>query len=207
MVKKGHVILDLDETLISAQPVKPEDEGDKVDPIDPKKAKKFKFHDMDGYYMVFERPGLQGFLDYLFDNFNVSIWTAASKDYALFVVDKIILAKPSRKLSHIFYSYHGRISKKKNAGPKGLKLLWELYDIPTFSPKSTFIIDDLDKVSEGQEGHCISAKSFVFQDKDSDKDNFLSSLQNELKAIKQASDSDKDITPLVKDINKKLTQK
>lgn len=206
MVKKGHVILDLDETLISAQPVKPEDENDKVDPIDPKKAKKFKFHDMDGYYMVFERPGLQEFLDFLFDNFNVSIWTAASKDYALFVVDKIILAKPNRKLSHIFYSYHGRISKKKKAGPKGLKLLWELYSIPSFNPKNTFIIDDLDKVLEGQEGHCISAKAFLFQDKDSEKDKFLPILQKELISIKQASDSGSDITPIIKDINKKLIQ-
>ena len=42
----------------------------------------------DGHYKVFERPGLQEFLDYLFANFNVSVWTAASKSYALFIIDK-----------------------------------------------------------------------------------------------------------------------
>ena len=80
-----HVILDLDQTIISAETPKEIDltGQDKI------KAKKFTFHDMDNYYIVFERPGLQKFLDFLFANFSVSVWTAASKDYAAFIIKNI----------------------------------------------------------------------------------------------------------------------
>ena len=84
--KKFNVFLDLDQTLISAEA------NDEFDFNNSKeKSKKFTSYDMDGYYIVFERPGLQDFLDYLFANFNVSIWTAASKDYAIFIIDKLYL--------------------------------------------------------------------------------------------------------------------
>ena len=59
--QKVNVLLDLDQTVISAEG---DDEYDHDKSKD--KAKKFKFHDMDGYYIVFERPGLQPFLDWLF---------------------------------------------------------------------------------------------------------------------------------------------
>ena len=107
-----NVVLDLDQTLISA-----EDWDSKDFKKHKNKAKKFEFHDMDGYYIVFERPNLQSFLDYLFANFNVSVWTAASKDYALFIIDKIILSKPGRHLDWIFFSYCD-ISKKKREVPR-----------------------------------------------------------------------------------------
>jgi hypothetical protein len=56
---------------------------------------------MENYYIIFERPGLQQFLTFLFKNFNVSIWTAASKDYALFIIDKIIIAgNKNRKIDN-----------------------------------------------------------------------------------------------------------
>ena len=41
---------------------------------------------MDGTYIICERPHLSDFMDWLFKNFNVSVWTAASKDYALFII-------------------------------------------------------------------------------------------------------------------------
>ena len=84
MTNKPNIILDLDQTLISAE-VSEEHNFKKYE----MKSKLFDYKDMDGYYIVYERPGLQKFLDYLFENFNVSIWTAASKDYALFIIEKI----------------------------------------------------------------------------------------------------------------------
>ena len=106
---KENFILDLDQTLISAEA---EEEYDfkKYN----KKAKLFNFQDMDGYYIVFERPGLQKFLDYLFSHYNVSVWTAATKDYALFIIEKMLLKKKkNRTLDYIFFSYHCDISKRK----------------------------------------------------------------------------------------------
>ena len=83
------VILDLDETLINSQPL------DELTSEERKRfMRRFKTHNMDGYYLVSERPYLQEFLDYLFKNHNVSVWTAASHDYANFIIANIILIKP-----------------------------------------------------------------------------------------------------------------
>ena len=87
---KKNLILDLDETLISA--VSEEEYNPKKH--DKKKAK-FRFKYMDSYYTVFYRPGLDKFLRYIFKNFNVSVFTAASKDYALFIIENIALEKSS----------------------------------------------------------------------------------------------------------------
>ena len=95
-----NIILDLDQTIISAEADEDYDFNKNN-----KKVKLFKYYDMDSYYIIFERPGLQPFLDFLFSNFNVSIWTAASKDYALFIINKIILQnKKKRKIDWIFFS-------------------------------------------------------------------------------------------------------
>ena len=122
-MERKNIIFDLDETLISAISEK---EFKSKHRIHTERQnifdKKHEYIDMDGYYHVFLRPGLQNFLDYIFENFNVSIWTAASKDYALFIIEKIILARPNRKLDYIFFSYHCDISKKvKNGIKDGLK--------------------------------------------------------------------------------------
>ena len=118
--KKPNFILDLDQTIISAETCENFDKK-KYET----KSKLFKFHDMDGLYYIFERPNLQNFLNELFNKFNVSVWTAASKDYALFIINKIILKNKNRKLDWIFFDYHCDISKKLTDNTKSLKILWE----------------------------------------------------------------------------------
>ena len=116
--RKLNILLDLDETLISSKA------SEEFNFKNKKKMKKFDFEDMDGYYIIFERPNLQKFLTYVFENFNVSVWTAASKDYALFIIDKIIIGnRKNRKLDYIFFSYHCDISKKMVKGIKRLQIL------------------------------------------------------------------------------------
>ena len=189
---KMNVLLDLDQTLISAEG---DDEYDHDKSKD--KAKKFTYHDMDGYYIVFERPGLQQFLDYLFKNFNVSVWTAASKDYATFIINKILLQdKKARQLDWIFFSYHCDISKKLKNGTKDLSVLWDLYGIKDHNKDNTVIVDDYDEVHNTQPGNCIIAKPFEFSDKKSYKDNYLSKLTDAIVNMKNAS--------MVRDINSKL---
>ena len=83
---KGNVILDLDATCICSEKISDLNLED-TDVIN--KIKKFKSHNMDDFYIVFERPHLQQFLNFLFRNYNVSVWTAASKSYAIFIVQKI----------------------------------------------------------------------------------------------------------------------
>jgi len=192
--KKFNILLDLDQTLISAEA---EDDYDFVG--NREKAKLFNFHDMEGYYVVFERPGLQKFLDFLFKNFNVSVWTAASKDYALFIIDKIINQnKPERKLDWIFFSYHCDLSRKLLKGSKDLSILWELYKITGYSSENTIIIDDYDEVYNTQKNNCIVALPFEFGESNSEKDIYLEKLQEILNISKNSNTSSK----LVKKANK-----
>lgn len=197
---KPHILLDLDQTLISAEPAEEYNfEKNKT------KAKKFVFHDMDGYYVVFERPGLQNFLTYLFDHFDVSVWTAASKDYALFIVDKIILAgNKNRHLNYIFYSYHCDLSNRDKKSSKNLSMLWDVYGLKDFSPENTLILDDYDEVYNSQPKNCIVAKPFEFNDKNSPKDNFLEKLTNEVRMIVEKSNKGESVQSVVEEINKKL---
>ena len=183
-MSKFNIILDLDQTIISA-----EAEEDYDFKKYKEKAKKFTYKDMDGYYIVFERPGLQSFLTFLFNNFNVSVWTAASKDYALFVIEKIIInGNKNRKLDWIFFSHHCDISKNMKNGSKDLNLLFKEFGIEDYNKNNTVIIDDYDEVYKTQPDNCIIAVPFEFTDDDSENDDFLKKLQVSLKKFKSTSD-------------------
>ena len=177
--KKINFILDLDQTIISGEPTEEYNfEKNK------KKALKFRFETMENYYIIFERPYLQPFLTFLFKNFNISIWTAASKDYALFITDKIIIAgNKNRKIDYIFFSYHCSLSKKiKKGSSKELSILWSYFKLPKYNKNNTVILDDyVEDVYKNQKQNCIIAKPFEFTDKNSHKDNFLKDLQHKLK--------------------------
>ncbi len=168
--RKKNVFLDLDNTLISAEAL--EDFPFHQNGIK-EKALKFAIHDMDGYYIVFERPGLQPFLDWLFQNYNVSIWTAASKDYALYIVEHIVLKKPSRKLDYILFSYHCDLSKKQFKYSKQLKMVFDIFKFDGFNKDNTVIIDDLNEVKQCQPENCIAIKPFEILDNGSEHDNEL----------------------------------
>ncbi len=171
MRQKPNVVLDLDNTLISAEALT-EFPFDKPRMKD--KAIQFQIHDMDGYYIVFERPGLQKFLDYLFAHFNVSVWTAASKDYALFIVKHVLLTKPSRRLQYLFVSYHCKLSRKfYRNDSKNLRMLSEKFNLPEFNEHNTVIIDDLPEVCESQPDNCIAIHPFEILDEGSEHDNVL----------------------------------
>jgi TFIIF-interacting CTD phosphatase-like protein len=177
---KKNILLDLDQTLISAEA----DEEFDFKKFK-EKTKLFKFKDMDGLYLVFERPYLQEFLDYLFKNFNVSIWTAASKDYALFIIEKILLQKkPDRKLDYIFFSYHCDLSDDKKRCTKDLDMLWDEYKLSNYNKNNTFILDDLDEVHDVQKNNCIVAPAFEFQKNGSENDTFLKDLLPHLDKLK-----------------------
>jgi TFIIF-interacting CTD phosphatase-like protein len=198
-MSKGYFVLDLDQTLISAEPTEEYDFSKNKS-----KAKKFVFHDMDGYYVVFERPGLQPFLTYLFDNFNVSIWTAASKDYALFIIEKIILAgNKNRKIDFIFFSYHCDISESIKKGTKDLSLLWDTFKIKGCSKENTIILDDYDEVQNTQPENCIAALPFEFNKEGSEADDFLEKLIPQIRILNEKIKSGESVALTVKEINKK----
>ena len=172
---KKNIILDLDHTIISAIPLEDFDWTDK----NKNKAINFNFHNMDNYYIVFERPKLQEFLDFIFENFNVTIWSAASKNYVLFVIENIIKKNPKRKIKHVLFSYHCKLSKKLyNGGIKKLNILWDYYKLKDFNKENTLIVDDLEDVKKIQKNNCFLIKSFDFTDQDSQLDNELDNVKN-----------------------------
>lgn len=167
-MKKINILLDLDNTLISSLAT---DEEKKVHRP---RMKHFRWEDMEGYYKVFERPGLQEFLDFLFQNFNVSVWTAASKTYALFIIDKFILeGHPERRLDYIFFSHHCKRSKKRKATQKALELLKHDFKLLDYDMSKTFIIDDHPEVFKAQPENCIQVKAFEFTERRSYEDREL----------------------------------
>lgn len=183
---KPSIFLDLDQTLISAEVIE-EYDFEKYK----RKARKFTFEDMDGYYIIFERPYLQKFLDYLFANFNVSIWTAASKDYAIFVINKFIIKNhPNRKLQYVFFSYHTDLSINYTDNSKDLSVLWNVFYLTEFDRRKTFILDDYEEVYQSQPSYCIIAPPFEFKQERSENDDFLKKLIPKLKKMKKLIDKD-----------------
>lgn len=175
---KLHVFLDLDNTLVCSEP---------LDDFDVEKNREkiesLKFYNIDDYYITFERPHLQEFLDYLFKNCLVSVFTAASKDYALTIIKNSILEGESgdqeksqgkRKLEYILFDYHCSWSKyKKNGDCKSLELLWDDINLPGVKKENTIIIDDLPEVSEIQPENSIRVKPFEITEQGAENDNEL----------------------------------
>lgn len=176
MTQKLNVILDLDQTLISAE---------ELGSFDFKKySKKMQDFDakmMEDLYIVFARPYLEPFLDFLFENFNVSIWTAATKSYALFIINNFIKTKPGRKIDFIFFSYHCDYSVKCKKGLKNLSILWDEFGLKGYSKQNTIIIDDNKMVKQLQTCNCYAIPPFEFKQKESDKDIELLILKEKLK--------------------------
>jgi RNA polymerase II subunit A small phosphatase-like protein len=179
MKKRFNVFLDLDNTLISSLA------KDEERPIFRPRMEKFYWRNMENIYKVFARPGLQEFLDFLFANFNVSVWTAASKSYALFIIDEFILKNhPERKLEYILFSYHCKKSKKFRKSQKSLDILKKEFGLYDFDMSNTIIIDDHPEVYSTQPGNCLHVKPFEFTDRRSyDDDELLSVVKPTLSKI------------------------
>lgn len=157
-----NVILDLDETIINSIPTDEKCDG---------RIKAFKMYDMKDYYLIFERPNVQDFLTELFSKYNVSVWTAATKLYALFVIEKVIL-RNDRKLDLILFSNHCDYSNKKYKGGKDLDLLFKALP-ERYSYDNTIIVDDQSYVKKVQPDNCYQIKQFKVNDENSHNDREL----------------------------------
>lgn len=181
-----NVILDLDQTIISGEIfekfVKDAEEFDQRY-YDRDKQVDFKYVDMDKDYVIYERPHLQEFLDWLFKNYNVSVWTAASKNYAMFIIEKIILKKKNRRLDYVFFCYHCDISIELTDNTKDLSILWKKYKLKGYNKNNTIIIDDYDEVYNTQPKNCIQIIPFKFIKKGSENDDELIKIKEVIKSM------------------------
>jgi hypothetical protein len=171
---KMNVILDLDNTIINAL----DDKDRRKLPIE--YSKKFAYADYIPFFRIYARPYLQEFLDFLFENFNVAVMTAAEKDYALFIINKFILNKEDRKLEFIFFRYQVDLSVELYGGMKDLRILWDTFKVNNFYPSNTVIIDDLDLVYQANPYNALRIPGFSIVDEDTGKPNFESAKDKEL---------------------------
>ena len=197
-MSKPNFFLDLDQTIISAEPSEKLKKSKHMS-----KSNLFKYHNMEDYYIIFERPHLQPFLTFLFEHYNVSVWTAASKDYALFIVKNVIVGSHSnRKIDYIFFDYHCDVSYGYTKYTKKLELLWDLYKITGYNDSNTIILDDYkDDVYTSQPDNCILAREFRYRRDKSERDNFLERLTH---VMKQNQGKFTDLKDLVRVVNNTL---
>ena len=138
-MSKNNIILDLDNTIISCISI-----TDKKAKLIPDLIKKFPTHyilsehNIPKYY-IFPRFNLQPFLDYIFTNFNVIVWTSASRRYCSFVLENLLSNRP---IQYIFFDYHVNISNKLFHHPKHLDLLSKTFNISNITYDNTIIIDN-----------------------------------------------------------------
>ena len=166
-MKVKNIFLDLDETLISS--IEVDEYHQNKEMLDKKKA---PFTIFEGYYYIYERPGVQEFLDYVFENYNVSVFTAAHKDYALHIIKHVILPenKPERKLDYIFFTYHCKLSTRKYKNHKFMSMIWDDFGISGYDETNTVIIDDKEELLDNQPNNVINCKVYDIMDSDSDQD-------------------------------------
>ena len=177
MVVALNVILDLDNTIINTLPI------DEANPF------MNNFH-----YSLFRvnpvlsdvimaRPGLDEFLDWLFANCKVSVFTHAEKDYALEVINKFIIqGKKERKLDLIYYRYHVNMGLDIYGGYKDLRLIWNGFNIYDFYPSNTLIIDDNPMVKRSNPYNTIHIYPFEASEK-SVNDNELENVRKVLEYL------------------------
>lgn len=184
MSEKLNLVLDLDNTLISSLSLKEMTKNKGI------KIRNLQYVDMENYYRIFYRPYLKEFLEYAFDNFHVTVWTAASRDYATFIIDNILIEtpsnkslKPKRKLKMFLYDDNCDQSQEifKNDTPKDLRYL---YNFEGYHSCNTLIIDDLPEVRKGNPKQTLAAVYFDAKKKESENDDFLLGAITTLEDIK-----------------------
>lgn len=188
-MSKINLVLDLDNTLISSISMK---EMKRLKNI---KSRKLQYKDMDSYYRVFYRPHLKKFLDYAFKNFDVTVWTAASMDYAAFIIDNILFEgkrkndKTNRQLKMFLYDDNCEQSQNMydRDSPKDLRYL---YHFEGFHPCNTIIMDDLYEVYQANPKQTLRAVYFDAKKEVSEKDTFLLEAIKKLEEIKHRYDTE-----------------
>nr|QXT57808.1 haloacid dehalogenase-like hydrolase [Rhinella marina erythrocytic-like virus] len=175
-----NVILDLDETLISTHRLS------KFTKTNYKHANMFHYKRMDDKYIVIARPGLDEFLDWLFSRYTVSVWTAASQPYAMFVVENFIMSKPNRVPLHVFSSKHCDFSEKVGSCHKDLRILFKIFP-EYYNKDNTIIIDDHANVHDSQKTNSYHIPPFLFLDPQSYKDKHLENVRRFLHKYMRSS--------------------
>lgn len=189
---KKNIILDLDNTLLSAITIKEYNDNKDKSKDKIKKLKKiFLYDDKKNKtgFVIFFRPYLNEFLNYLFENFNVAVWSAGNKTYVNYIVDKIIYKDNEkrtnkRKLKFVLNDETCDKSLKLYKSIKDLRYVWDVLKKKNFNKSNTMIIDDLKEVYEAQPENTLKIKPFEFFHKRSENDKILQKISLDLEKFR-----------------------
>lgn len=141
------------------------------------------FNDENINIAIILRPYVREFLNYLFQNYTVGIFTAGNAAYAEIIIEQLFNHNPVIALN----SEDVMMSQSKYLGYKNLKYVFDI--VPTFNKQNTIIIDDHQAVYETNKKNCIHLKPFevVKENKtvnlDCFKDNVLLHLYHYLNSL------------------------
>ena len=173
---KYNIFLDLDATVLST--VSANEFNDREAFYE--KIEKFSMTPkLDKKRWMVARPGLQEFLDILFLNFNVGVFTAASFEYGLFAINNLIIPQGNndRELSLYLWDKHSFAVKGKGVQKDLRTVLGSVPELENFfTEENTRIIDDNPDVKDTNPKQTIVAEPFDFADSGSYNDDFLDYL-------------------------------
>ncbi len=170
-----NIILDLDNTLICSI------NKNQYNNIPPEILYNYNYDTKNpfGLYM-FERPNLKFFLNSIKNHGVITVWTAATDDYARYVIETFF---PSNMRIHNLFSrdFTTKVHKQTNL----LKPLSYL-SVYNYNLNRTIIVDDLPGVLDANPYNCIPVKPFDYEsilNKDYTEDNELIKTLNKIKNI------------------------
>jgi TFIIF-interacting CTD phosphatase-like protein len=172
MSKKLHVILDLDETLISSKNLKSEQELAETN------LEYFSIYEnQTPIFTTFKRPNLELFLGWLKENANISIWSAGEKYYVLDVVKNIF---PNFNPRIILWRDQCDLVEKQYGVLKKIDWLKNQVDISGLG--FPILIDDVLETCNANIGNCIQIPPFNADSSEASKDeellNIIYALEN-----------------------------
>lgn len=176
-IRRITTVLDIDETLIHALTV-----SEMPANLDTSNHLTFVMDDNKDPdpYVIIARPGLYKFLDTLFKHSKVCIWTAASQDYATWIINNVLSKDASgntvhRELPLSIFSNHCDISYDVKDGHKVLSCFFDEFKLPDLDPvdfneNDIFVLFDDSKAAytsnkrEPQIHKCFRIKAFEVED-------------------------------------------
>jgi hypothetical protein len=185
-MKLKNIVLDLDNTLISTVSIT---QLNSLLENDDKVPLQFIKYDVNPEMIIFIRPHLQEFLDYIFDNYNVGIFTAGESYYAYHVIQNVILDnKTNRTIDFIMTNPHYENCFHRYGHFKYMDYITS--KVPNYTKNNTKIIDDSVLVFDSNRNNTIKAEPFdviirnktnIILNKSSYTDDYLIRLKNNLR--------------------------